>query len=319
VRSITATSESFLGNKNCNVFSTTFDLQKRHPAVEKLCFGWHARPNGCSFSRMTYLSTQATAIQSITRNLNSALLTHLDAVARKAGELLFPTGVPPGLDMRAVCLGFTGLLQSSADEVADRDREVARERSEDDAARVKRDEAVGNARGGLFSVRDAASGAFGEGVLSSIGLSGRIPEQAEPLLTFTRNAATSLPALATRPFIKPFVQLDVFGAAAELTLLADLLAGALTDVARDMRETQMAQSQRNEAVDRWRQNYSMVANLIEGLLRAAGFHHVADRVRPTRRRRAGETEPEDTLEPPIGDAPAGVVVTPDPAPTDPAE
>ena len=105
----------------------------------------------------------------------------------------------------------------------------------------------------------------------------------------------------------------------ELTPLSDLLASALSDVARDLRETQMAQSQRNEAVDRWRQNYSMVANLIEGLLRAAGFHHVADRVRPTRRRRAGETEPEDTLQPPIGDAPADGIVTPSPAPTDPAE
>jgi hypothetical protein len=59
-----------------------------------------------------------------------------------------------------------------------------------------------------------------------------------------------------------------------------------------------------------------VANLIEGLLRAAGFHHVADRVRPTRRRRAGETEPEDTLEPlpPAGDPPANGV---EPAPAEP--
>jgi hypothetical protein len=287
--------------------------------VEKICFGWRARPSGCSFSHMTYLSTQAVSIQSITRNLNWALRAHLDAVVQKAGEILFPGGVPPGVDMRAVCLGFVDLLQRDANEVAHRDRDVARERSEDDIAREKRDEAAGNARGGLFAVRDAASSAFGEGVLSSIGLSGRIPDKAEPLLTFTRNVVTSLPALATRQQAKAFVQLDVVAAGAELTLLADLLENALTDVARDMRETQMAQSQRNEAVDRWRQNYSMVANLIEGLLRAAGFHHVADRVRPTRRRRAGETEPEDTLEPPIGDAPADGIVTPAPGPTDPAK
>jgi hypothetical protein len=267
---------------------------------------------------MTYLSTQAVAIQSITRNINSALLAHLDPVAQKAGELLFPAGVPPGIDMRVVCLGFTGLLQTSADGVAHCDREVARERSEDDDARAKRDQAAGNARGGLFSVRDAASSAFGADILSTIGLSGRIPEQSEALLTFTRNVATTLPALATRPSANSFVQLDVVVAAAELTLLSDVLASALTGVARDMRETQMAQSQRNEAVERWRQNYSMVANLIEGLLRAAGFHHVADRVRPTRRRRAGETEPEDTLEPPIGDAPADDIGTPDPGATDPA-
>jgi hypothetical protein len=268
---------------------------------------------------MTYLSAQATSIQSITRHINWALRAHLDPVVQKAGEILFPGGVPPGVDMRAICLSFIDVLQRSADGVAHQDREVARERSEDDAARAKRDQAAGNARAGLFAVRDAASSAFGADILSTIGLSGRIPDQTEALLTFLRNVATSLPALATRQHANAFVQLDVVAAAAELTLLADLLASALADVARDMRETQMAQSQRNEAVDRWRQNYSMVANLIEGLLRAAGFHHVADRVRPTRRRRAGETEPEDTLEPPIDGAPADGIGTPDPGPTDPAE
>jgi hypothetical protein len=268
---------------------------------------------------MTYLSAQATSIQSITRHINWALRAHLDPVVQKAGELLFPQGVPPGVDMHAICLSFIEVLQRSADDVAHRDRDVARERAEDDDARARRDQAAGNARGGLFVVRDAASSAFGADVLSSIGLSGRIPDQVEALLTFTRNVATNLPALATRQQANTFVQLDVTGAAAELTLLADLLASALSDVARDLRETQMAQSQRNEAVDRWRQNYSMVANLIEGLLRAAGFHHVADRVRPTRRRRAGETEPEDTLEPPIDGAPTDGIVTPGTPPTEPTE
>lgn len=268
---------------------------------------------------MTYLSAQATSIQSITRTLTWALGAHLDPVVQKASEILFPGGVPPGVDMRAVCLSFIDVLQRSADNVAHRDRDVARERSEDDAARAKRDLATGGARAGLFAVRDAASSAYGPEILSIIGLSGRIPDQSEALLTFARNVATTLPAVATRPRTNAYVQLDVVAAAAELTLLSNILSNALTDVARDMRETQMAQSQRNEAVDQWRQNYSMVANMIEGLLRAAGFHHVADRVRPTRRRRAGETEPEDTLEPPTDGAPTDGIRNPDPGPTDPAK
>lgn len=266
---------------------------------------------------MTYLSVQATSIQSITRTITWALGAHLDPVVQKAAEILFPGGVPPGVDMRAICLSFMEVLQRSADDVAHRDREVARERSEDDTARASRDLAAGKVRGGLFAIRDAATSAFGPEVLTTIGLSGRIPEQAEALLAFARNVATKLPALAALPRKNAFAQLDIDVAAAELTLLADALADALTGVARDLRETQMAQSQRNESVDRWRQNYSMVANLIEGLLRAAGFHHVADRVRPTRRRRAGEAEPEDGLETPADGVPGDDIGIPDPAPAEP--
>ncbi|HWN71372.1 MAG TPA: hypothetical protein VNM90_27225 [Haliangium sp.] len=272
---------------------------------------------------MTYLSVQATSIQSITRTLTWALRAHLDAVAEKAVEVLFPGGAPPGVDMRAVCLGFVETLQRSADDVAQRDRNVARKRIADEEARERRDQAVGDLRAAVFVIRDAVSSVFGAGALRAAGLNGRIPDQAEPLLTYARNAAEKLPALAAKPRTKGFVQLDLAAAAAELHGLADVVSAALADVARNTRETQMAQSLRNHAVERWRLHYSMSASLFEGLLRLAGFDHVADRVRPTRRRRAGETEPEDSQEtqPPAGDAPAddGGPTPGSPAPSDPAE
>lgn len=276
---------------------------------------------------MTYLSVQTASIQSITRTLVWALRAHIDPVAEKAGVVLFPAGVPPGVDMRTVSLGFGESLERLADEVAHRDRDVARERSEDDVARVNRDDATAELRAGLFLIRDGASGAYGAEILGAIGLSGRIPDHPDALLAFARNTAVQLPSQATRQSNKSFVQLDVVAAAADLDQLANNLAAALTDVARDMRETQMAQAARNEAVERWRVHYLMVANLIEGLLRMAGFDHVADRVRPTRRRRAGEAEPEDGLEtqpPPAGapvdgiDVPAPAPVVPAPAPVVPA-
>jgi hypothetical protein len=261
---------------------------------------------------MTYLSAQTASIQSITRTLTWALRAHLDEVADKGAEILFPHGVPPGVDMRVVCLGFVEVLQRSADDVAQRDRDVARKRVEDVQARELRDQVARDLRAGVFVIRDGVSSAFGPNSLSITGLSGRIPDQAESLLTFARNVAEKLPALAARPRTKQFVQLDLTAAAAEVTTAADGVSGALTGVARNLRETQMAQSLRNQAMERWRLHYSMVANLIEGLLRMAGFHHMADRVRPTRRRRAGETEPEDGLETP--DPAPGL-----PAPDDPAE
>jgi hypothetical protein len=265
---------------------------------------------------MTYLSAQAASIQSITRTLAWALRAHLGPVAEKAGVVLFPVGIPPGVDMRIVSLGFVESLERLADDVAHRDRDVARERSEDDVARAGRDQAAVELRGGLFLVRDGASSAYGPEILGAIGLGGRIPDQPDALLAFARNTVVQLPSQAMRQSNKSFVQLDVVAAAADIDQLADNLAAALTNVARDMRETQMAQAARNEAVERWRVHYVMVANLIEGLLRMAGFDHVADRVRPTRRRRAGEAEPEDGLEtqPAPTTPPADV-----PAPIAPAE
>lgn len=267
---------------------------------------------------MTYLSVQTASIQSITRTLAWALRAHLDPVAEKAGLILFPAGVPPGVDMRAVCLGFIESLERHADDVGHRDRDVARERFEDDEARAGRDQAIAVLRAELFLIRDAASGAFGVEILGALGLNGRIPELGDPLLVFARNTAAALPAQAMRQSNKSFVQFDVVAAAAEVEQLANNLSDALTDVARDMRETQMAQAARNEAVERWRLHYLMVANLIEGFLRMAGFDHIADRVRPTRRRRAGEAEPEDGLETqPPPDAAPGIDV-PAPAPIPPA-
>jgi hypothetical protein len=268
---------------------------------------------------MTYLSVQATSIQSITRTLTWALRAHLDEVAVKAGEVLFPGGVPPGVDMRAMCLGFIEVLERNASEVAHRDREVARERTRDDDARVLRDLATGEARINLSLIRDGASSAFGAEALRTIGLGGRIPEQADALLAFTRNTATKLPLLATRASAKAFVQFDVVAAATELDQLANQLADALANLARETRSTQMAQGTRNEAVARWRTHYTTVANLVEGLLRMAGFDHVADRVRPTRRRRAGEAEPEDRLptQPPADGLPGELVGAPTPVPAEP--
>jgi hypothetical protein len=293
---------------------------------DSVFFAWRVSGSGIRFPCMTYLSVQATSIQSITRTLTWALRAHLDPVAVKAGEVLFPGGVPPGVDMRAMCLGFVEALERNADEVAHRDREVARERSEDDDARIERDRVTAKVRAALLLIRDAASGAFGADVLRTIGLTGRLPEHAEALLAFTRNTVTKLPLLATKTSAKAFVQFDAIAAAADLDELGNALAAALTSVARDARETQMAQAARNAAVERWRLHYTTVANLIEGLLRMAGFHHVADRVRPTRRRRAGETEPEDGLEtqPPAEGLPGDVVALPglppaSPEPSKPAE
>jgi hypothetical protein len=263
------------------------------------------------FLCMAYLSTQTASIQAITRTLSSAMLSHLDEVAARAGALLFPGGVPPGVDLRVTCIALITLLQGDADELAQIDREVARERHEDDRARARRDLAVGALRDDLMITRDVTGGAYGLELMESTGLGGRIPTQTDALLVYARNVVEKLPSLALNPSASSFVQIDIGAAFNVLTGRTEELDAALTGVATDLRETQMVQSQRSQVEERWRRHYAVVADIIEGLLRLAGFDHLADRVRPTRRRRAGLTEPDDGVgdglepQPPAGDVSGG--------------
>ena len=64
---------------------------------------------------------------------------------------------------------------------------------------------------------------------------------------------------------------------------------------RERREEQTKLSARNEAMDRWAATYSSVAGSFAAAARGVGLSEVADRVRPTARRRNGLLEPEDEV------------------------
>ena len=246
-----------------------------------------------SLPRMTYLSAQTANKQSITRTITSSVTSHLDELASALGPLLFPGGVSEAVDMRAVCLATAALLQRDYEALAHADREVARERTEDDQMRVQRDEVLSTLREAVFRYRDLVSAVYGAEQVKACGLAGRVPDHPEALVAFARNAAGKLPALAEAQDRSPFIQFDLEAVTADLLAKTERLEASLTSVATDMRETQAAQSQRNQADEAWRRHYNPVASMVESLFRLADMDHQADRVRPTRRRRAGAPEPDD--------------------------
>lgn len=256
-----------------------------------------------SLPRMTYLSTQTANKQSITRTITSSMTSHLDELASALGPQLFPGGVPQGVDLRAMCQATAGLLQRDYEALAHWDREVARERTEDDQARIRRDEDMSLLREAVFRHRDLVSAAYGPEQVKACGLAGRIPEHPEALVAFARNVVGKLPGLASAQGRAPFIQFDLEAVTADLLAKTDGLEASLTAVATDMRETQAAQHRRIQADDAWRRHYGPVASMVESLFRLAGMDHQADRVRPTRRRRAGAPELDDVSGQVPGDEP----------------
>jgi hypothetical protein len=91
------------------------------------------------------------------------------------------------------------------------------------------------------------------------------------------------------------------------------LRKSLGDIEREKREAQLTLNAKNEAMAAWGPGYQGVADAVAALFVIGGRADLADKVRPTARRRAGLPEAEDAATPqgadgstpaPLGGAPA---------------
>lgn len=79
---------------------------------------------------------------------------------------------------------------------------------------------------------------------------------------------------------------------------AERLERGVEDVKREQRELQDALIERDRVLERWGDVYQGTASALEGLYRIAGLRELADRVRPTVRRRRGEETPTQPIDDP---------------------
>ena len=242
---------------------------------------------------MPMISTTTANKQAITRTVTSSVRSHIDELVARAGESLYPAGVPDNVDLRAFFLSLADSLDRDFHALAAADREVARELGEDQQARTLRDTRAAELRESLFRVRSLVNAAFSQAATTGLGIGGRIPTRAESMIPFARNVAEKLAALETPATVPGFMQIDLAAAARDLATRAQALDDALTELARDIRETQAVQSQHSTANDTWQRHYGPIARMIEGCFLVAGMDHQAARVRPTARRNAGQPEETD--------------------------
>lgn len=112
--------------------------------------------------------------------------------------------------------------------------------ADDEAPRAARDQAIADVRARLISIRGTLTAVFGSGILTTCGLGGETPDDADLL---AHRAASVASLLAERPIEEkpkqPGVTVDAAALAQSLQQPMKNLTAALGDVRREEREAQL--------------------------------------------------------------------------------
>lgn len=246
---------------------------------------------------MAEVSKAVSDLVAITRTVTWAIEVHGADVATALEGVLFPNGAPPNCDVRVFLSALRASLQRAADDAAAKDQAHAIELADDAAPRQAREESRTALREGMIGIRSTLEGVYGASILSAYGLAGETPSDTDTLV----HAASAVEdLLRNRPLVeKPLrigIMVDTKAIADDLQGRIAALRAALGDVRREEREAQLTREARNAAQLAWNRSYQGVADVATGLFELAGQSALADRVRPTARRRAGLAETTDAEE-----------------------
>ena len=179
------------------------------------------------------------------------------------------------------------------DQLVAADRAYRDQRAQETLVRGRRDAAVQEVNRDVVDLRDALKGVYTAERLAELGFPRRMPRGPEKL----SEQASYLNLRLGDP------DLDLSGARYEFqvepTNLVTKLSGssatlqqAIEDLAREKRESEALKLAKDDALERYNSSFLWIARSVESLLRLAGLDKVAERVRPSSRRK-GETERKD--------------------------
>lgn len=249
-------------------------------------------------------SKQVSDRVAITRPVRHALHVHGPEIAPALEKLLFPAGAPQNLTILGLLSALENALARYASDLLDADQNHANELADDNGYRAGRDEKIAELRNYHSSLRDVVTRNYGQAVAVAYGLAVALPEDAQALLGIAKNSST---LLRSRPLTEApknkSLKIDPIAAADDLDEHRNALGTALEDVEREKREAQITQTAKDAQLAKWPVIYSGVADTAAALFVLAGRPDLAERVRPTARRRAGTPEEEDNAAP-QGQAPA---------------
>lgn len=228
----------------------------------------------------------------ITRTVVSAADKNGEEIAAGVEPLVFPEGAPAELTLAAVIVALGAGLDSIQKELERLDTALIEEVDQDEAASeaiVARKEEL---RSALVRARSGSEACFGTTGLVAMGLGEAVPSGTELLLRYADTAGPRIESASVEP-IASDMSMNRPAVAADIGTRTAALRAAIDHDAFEVRDTQSARGKRDQQALLWQRAYSGFADAIAGLATAAGLTHIADRVRPTARRRAGVPEDID--------------------------
>ncbi|MRG96115.1 hypothetical protein [Polyangium spumosum] len=230
----------------------------------------------------------------ITNTVIAAINVHGPEIAPVLDSLLFPDGVPPHLTMGNVVTALGNLLQGVTQNLAIADQDHTNELADDDGYRKKRESSLADLRGSLVALRTALGNNYSPDLPTEYGLPAALPDDNQSLL---HTAGSVEKLLRTRPLVEQpkmkGLSIDPVVAADDLKAAAKAVENSLGDVEREKREAQSTLDKKNTELETWGRRYPVIADLTSLLFTLADRQTLADRVKPTARRRAGLPEETD--------------------------
>lgn len=233
------------------------------------------------------------------REIVAAGETHGGAVADALGGLLTPLlkrgEKLPDIALLVALMGRR--LEATSAVLVKADDAHEKELGDDAEPRARRDAAASALYALATELRDQIASVLGDAALVALGVTGATPSDPAQLASWTaslvsglRSKAVTLPAPKRRT-----AKIDREAMAEELEVSFKPLAVALRDVTRERREAEATQAAKNAAMESHDAAFAQTAGVCTALFRAAKMDHLADRVRPSRRR-PGRTEESDPVD-----------------------
>jgi len=254
---------------------------------------------------MTTVSKMVSDRTTIGRTVQSSLEVHGPEAISALEAILFPNGVPQNLTMGAIITALQSALERVINEMTAADLGHAAELADNEGYRIVREQRVQAVRHAIFTFRGSITNLYGAELLRAYGVPAELPTDPQ-LLSQTATNIEGL--LRTRPLTEkpklPGFSLDLTAIADGFAATVKDLEAALADIKRDEREDQLTLQTKHDAMARWSSVYQGIANIAVGIFILIGRSDLAERVRPTARRRAGIPEPSDIEPPPPAATPA---------------
>ncbi|NUN12226.1 MAG: hypothetical protein HUU55_01170 [Myxococcales bacterium] len=220
-------------------------------------------------------------------HLVAAGKSHAPALAEKLAAESLACGINPPDGLDAVILWLAGLLQYRTGAMVAAETALNQEAVDDVPYREARDGAAVELYTLLSGVRTAAS-------LQSNALAEKwmvkmpVPETASLLYTYGKNVSGALSSDAQTYKLIGGLTFIPQEAAQALKSPLDTLGQALDDLAREGHEWNAALNLRDLTIADWARSYSGLGHIFEGLFLLVNEPLLADRARPTIRKRRGE-------------------------------
>lgn len=214
-------------------------------------------------------------------------------------------GIPPEATA-AVLEALAARLEKADSAMVAADRAHFAELDDDVPLRRQRDEAQQELTDELGTLRDTVAFVYGDSAPKQLGLDVAMPTDPAAVHSLAgavigRLADWTPPADAK---VAGFT-FDKADWTAKLSAPAEKLSSALTSLAKEKREAEFSQLEKNRAIAEHDRAFSFTANILSAMLEVVGDRELARRVRPSRKRpgqTAGEVaEATATTEAPVSE------------------